>query len=1178
METHFRPKFGLILAAVLLVLTFCIGAFAQGTGEITGAVTDPTGAVVPNVTVKLTNSATGTVRTTVTSAAGMYRFTALPVVGTYTLSVDAKGFKGMSVREIAVSVGTTLTHDVRLEIGASSEVVNVEGGVQMVQTSESQVSDLINNRVWNQMPLETRNQNEFINLVAGVVPAQFDSSTRGSAVNGTRGGSGNFLVEGMDNNDQGQGGRGQISDSQGGAITGISPEAIQEYRVITNSFSAEYGKAGGFVTDTVLKSGTNQFHGSLFEYNRVQALAANNFFSNRSTDPETGKTLKDFVVRNQFGGSFGGALVKDKTFFYTSVELHRRRDKYPTTAVGVTPEFLNFVKTGAFQQWAESSPDGVCMQYTEETCPGAFSKASTLGPIFQRLMAKGPFPLAQSAYAPDTKDSNGKPAWAGQGDYSYGLAYPVPLYGDTTVRDGYSLNENKVSFKFDHKITNSDQFSASYMFDDGDQFWKYGGGDNTIGPPSYSPGRSQNLGLSWNHTFSPTVLNTFKASYLRHRSDYPVTSGYEGIPSIYTYFDSLTVGLGQSAAMPQFFTDNQFQYQDHISFVKGKHSFKTGIEYRRTRNGSSFEADKNGEFAPYGVEDLVTDGLFGDLSDKVVGWGDGSFYYAIASVDPTTGKPPIYYRGFRANEFAAYFQDDFRVNNRLTLNYGVRWEYFGPPHNFKAGLDSNFYFGTAVTPLNVTTTNPFYPKNSPDAARVYTGSFQQRDNEIWNKDTNNFGPRFGFAYDLLGNQKFVLRGGAGVMYDRIYNNLFENIRFNAPFFSYNNIGIGAGTGVPAGALSTPGLYTDNFTPTNTALFNNPAFAPLPSPRHMDQNLVSPYYEQFHLGAQYEFLKGYVLDTEYVGTLGHKLTGIRDINTYNGRVACPTNSAPYDPAKTVCGAAGFVNGFSTRRISSAMAGDNFRANGFSSNYHSLQMTVKKSFSNGLQFNSNYTWSKALDYLSDAFNARTGLRPTDNWNPRFDYGAADFDIRHRFVTSFSYDLPFMKSNRWLGNWSVNGIVSLQTGSPFSPYDSSAAGDVNKDGYSTDRANYIGGVDLPSAGQLNKAPIAGTTNVFYFDPKGWARATCPASVNNGLFCDAGLGRNSMRGPGFFNTDMGFSKKFKISETSSIQLQGNFFNLFNHTNFALPHFNLNSGNFGQISATANGARVTQLALRYDF
>jgi len=295
MQSAFSCMWTRVLLA-FVVLALCVGAFAQGgTSELTGQVTDQTGAVVGGAPVKLSNTATGEVRTTVTTAAGTYRFPAVQVVGTYTLEVAPKGFKTEKVQDIVVTVGTIVTRDVKLEIGTTSEQVTVEAGAQLVQTEDSAVSENIDRQVWTNMPLETRSQNEFMGLIAGSEPASeaMLGTDRGPAVNGTRSGSGNFMVEGFSNNDQGLGGASTVAGS-GGALTTISPDAIQEYRVIDGTPSAEYGQAGGFVTDTVLKSGTNQWHGSLFEYNRIQALAANSWFSNE-------QGIEDHLVRNQFG-------------------------------------------------------------------------------------------------------------------------------------------------------------------------------------------------------------------------------------------------------------------------------------------------------------------------------------------------------------------------------------------------------------------------------------------------------------------------------------------------------------------------------------------------------------------------------------------------------------------------------------------------------------------------------------------------------------------------------------------------------------------------------------------------------------------------------------------------------------------------------------------------------------
>jgi len=1108
-----------------LILATSLGLWGQGSGDLTGVITDPSGAVVPKVTVKLTNDATGIARTTDTTGAGVYRFTALPV-GTYTLLVDAKGFRAVSVKGVAISVGTTANRDIALQVGPTTETVTVEAGAQMVQTTESSVSQLVDQRVWQQMPMETRNQNRFIELVAGAVPDAMAGSTRGAAVNGARGGAGNYLVDGMDNNDQGQGGRGQLGDDPGGAVTSISPEAIQEYRIITNSFSAEYGKAGGFVTDTVLKSGSNQFHGSLFEYNRVQVLAANSYFSNR-------EGLKDSLVRNQFGGSFGGPIIKDKAFFYGSLEFHRMRTGSPATATGTTQQFLDFVNSGAFATFIET-------QYGLPA--GSMAGSSTLGPIFSNLFATQNFPLATTNLS-----------YQGQGLYTsgdvtgVGVTYPVPVYGTVFLTDPYHLNEYRISGKVDYKLTNNDMLSGFWLQQHANSGDPIGGGGGDIGPAYINDGVSINTGVNWTHTFTPTLLNAFKASYLRHRSDFPAPPNTLGIPMILTAWDPLTTGFGLYAGLPQYFTDNQFQFQDQLALVHGKHSFKFGGEYRRTRNGSRFYNDTFGTFYPYGIEDMATDLNFTDALETAM-WGApvyGSVYYASAAVDTTTGALPDVYRGYRANEFAFFAQDDWRITDRLTLNLGVRWEYFGPPHNFKPNIDSNFYFGSPVTPAPTASTNPFFPLSSSLAAQVATGTFQIRNNEIWNKDTNNFGPRVGFAYDVLGNQKLVLRAGAGIMYDRIYNNLFENIRFNPPYFADFQIGA-FGNGVPAGQLSTPGLYTVPFT--STPMFAT-GYTAAPNPRHMDQNMVSPYYEQFHLGVQWEFAHGFVFEPEYIATLGHKLTAYRDINTYSGRT---------------------VPGYDNTRPNPNIGADNYRSNDYSSNYHGLQLTVRKAFSGGLGFNASYTWSKALDTISDAFNNRNSATVTDPQNIRYDYGPADFNLKHRFVTSVSYDLPFFKQNRWIGGWSVNSIISVQSGVPFSPY-ASSANDRNRNGLATDRV-------VPVSGSPMDTTTGGNPADGYFDPALWTRYTCPASVNGGLWCDVPIGRNSMTGPGYANVDLGINKKFKISERFALSFQGNFFNLFNHANFGLPGRNLSSpGSFGKSTSTFS-PRVTQLALRLDF
>ncbi len=501
----------------------------------------------------------------------------------------------------------------------------------------------------------------------------------------------------------------------------------------------------------------------------------------------------------------------------------------------------------------------------------------------------------------------------------------------------------------------------------------------------------------------------------------------------------------------------------------------------------------------------MTDGFFGDKADQLLNGGtiaNGAFAVAQTSINPLTGNFPEYYRGYRANEIAWYAQDDFKIHPRLTLNLGLRWEYFGPPHNFRKGIDSNIFFGSPITPIPVVTSNPFYPKNSPIAAELFRGQAVQTDHEIWHKDTNNFGPRLGFAWDIFGKQKIVLRGGGGFFYDRIWNNLFENIRFNPPFFAFSTLGTQAGA-PPVGPIVTPGLYGVPFTSPQPFQ----AFAGLPAPRHIDQNLVTPYTQQYNLGVQWGFAKNFALEVDGTYTGGRSLTGIIDINTYDGRRACPAGNTR--AACAAAAAAGLIpasGAFSTRRVNTSFAGDNFRTNAFASNYYGLQVVLIRSYSNGLQFNANYTWSHAIDTLSDAFNGARGqiLRPSDNFNISTDKGNADFDIRHRFVTSAHYELPFLKSNRLLGGWSASGILTLQKGVPIPIFGGTF--DTNRDGYLTDRPLITGNP------YLSGSPANGWLN-----PSAFSVPTCPVTVNFGLWCDSPTGRNTLRAPGFVNTDFG-------------------------------------------------------------
>jgi hypothetical protein len=427
----------------------------------------------------------------------------------------------------------------------------------------------------------------------------------------------------------------------------------------------------------------------------------------------------------------------------------------------------------------------------------------------------------------------------------------------------------------------------------------------------------------------------------------------------------------------------------------------------------------------------------------------------------------------------------------------------------------------------------------------------------------------------MGNQKLVIRGAFGEFYDRIYNNVFENIRFNSPYYADEVTGFS--NGVPLGALYSPGLLTIPFTAT--AAFVDPAFFPFglpkPVPRHMDQNLLSPYYMQQNFGFEYALGKDFALEANYVGTEGRKLIGIVNRNTFDGRVSF--GSASPGPAD---------------RPNQIFNSDNARGNYYGSNYNAFDVTLRKRFSHGLSMNANYTYAKSLDELSDVFRGRNNaVSATDVQNLRNDYGPSDFDIRHRVVVSFNYNLPIFHGNRFLGGWTTNGIVSWNTGAPIGLFDGSS--DSNKDGTRIDRPNFVGtGSIVDSIHSTNVLTSTGVGKQ-WFDPTQFVKAsaclTNPAinvNTHGGLWCDPNVGRGSLPGPHFANVDFGISKSFKINERAAFRFDANFFNLFNHPNFLNPDFtgggaNFASPLFGQSTATTGdtgGHRVTQLAIRFDF
>lgn len=1115
MKSNLGPKFLVSIFGLLIVLLMMTpgNGFAQiDRGSIVGAVSDPSGAAIPNATVTVANKSTGINLTAKTNSSGRYQVLSL-LPGTYTVKAAAAGFQ-TAVREgLVIHVQSREAVNFSLTVGAVKQEVVVTGREPLLQTETADMGSVVGTQRINDLPLNGRRYSDLALLEPGVqkyYSANNPAPDRFS-VNGNMELQNDFLLNGIDNNSWSE-------NLQEFSVQVVQPppDALQEFRVQTRTYSSEFGNSAGAVINAMLKSGTNQFHGDLFEFVRNDKLDANDWINNHTN------VDKGHFVQNQYGGTLGGPIVRNKLFFFG--DFQRFSQRRATTIQSTVPTPL--MKQGDFTELQSTLTDPPVPGQQGCIVGNVIQGTSTTGqtcidPVGASLTQLFPDPNIPAAVA-----LQGIPAsWTGASNYVYSSAVPDDVYSFDTRID-YALNDkNHIfgSYSYNHQAREDPPWTSNAAVGNGNFATAY-----RI--------HSQHVTLGWTDTLSNSVFNDARAGFSRDyaHSDpvgvelgkslapqyglqgIPETPNTAGLPPI--EISGLT-RMGTSPWRPQYQISQSWNFLDNLSWLKGNHSFKFGYQYlRRTDNFLDIRAPQ-GEIQPSGA--FTSNSQMG-LSDFLLGDISGAHF--------TT---PLVVHYFQPGH-SFYGQDSWQITPKLTINYGLRYELFGPIMD-RQNRTANF---TAANGGGLVTA-------MPDA----TGWYQRA---LIHPDKNDFAPRLGFAYHMM--NRLVWRGGYGVFYQHYSRIGSESlIQLNQPFL--NDVQVNDST--------TPIFQLQNGFPASITQIT-PAL-PGVQVRAQDPNQRSGYVEQASFGPEIEISNNSVLSLSYIGNWARKMNRLRNYNqgvvTGFDAAGCPTMSFPYSNLNTVSSVDTLVT---ASPLKCALGGQHafleYATNDGISNYNALDVSYRRSFSKGISYAVNYTWSHGLaDYGT---NLTGGAFPQNAYNYGNQYSNSILDVAHRFVSNFIWELPFGTGHRFLsgggaanqvlGGWQFNGIVTLQTGSPFSIGTSSSNNPNGQQSGVSLLANCIGD---PFVGTTDKASSYTTTGRFIsasgFSTPGPGRfGSCPPLA--------------FHGPGIEDVDLSLFKEFHFKERYRLQFRGEFFNAFNHPNFANPNANIaNPGSFGLVTST---------------
>ncbi len=1092
-----------LLVGLLSVVFPTLPLLAQiNTGTILGTVRDTQGSVIPGAEITVTQTELGVTVELTTNEAGVYQAAGLRP-GAYRVRAETDGFKAAVRDEIQLSIQQRLAVDFMLEVGDVTEQVEVVAGIVEVGTESGQLGAVIGSDEIADLPLDGRRYSDLILLSPGAVPAPGTRSNPREArinVDGNFSLQNYFALNGVDNNTF-------TTNAQERSPQAVSPppDALQSFKIQTRTYDAEFGWSQGAVINAEIKSGANAFHGSAWYFLRNDKLNANNFFNN-AAGVERGAER-----RNQSGLTLGGPIVNNRTFFFADYQRTDSSKAGGANGTVPTAQMKQGIFTGARDLEIDRNADGEPFYPQIAPCVDEVNDVLNLTAMrTDGLPCGDPTGMALAGLYPDPNS----------GTFGFQSALDVPL------------DQNSFDVRIDHNISAKDVFYASYSFMQTDTVVEQGPFPNPLATGGFTANsyvRGQLTALTWNRIFSPSVFNSLRFGFNRiYSTSDPVAPegdagpdfGLNNLPGTFAYgLPPIRVGgytlLGTSEWRPQFQVSQVFQLLDNLSWIRGNHALKFGFEYKRAANDYLDVKAPNGRYIVPGNA-YVGDGV----ANLLLG--------TVGRIEATSALVPHTY----TDGFMFYVQDAYRATSKLTLNYGVRYEYFTPiveRDNLVSNFDPDANGGQGA----LLTANPGslgqVPCDFDCVQRVQGDDIFSR--ALVNPDRNNFAPRFGVAYRL--SDRAVVKGGYAIFYQAIDRmgssaalplNPPQLIDFRGHESRFNE--------VPKLLLRDPFPGgSDEFNPQTIDL------------RSRSFDGTAPWSQQYSFGFQFRFDQAYLMDISYVGGDSNRIRRLRPLNqgilNADGSITQPFPS--------------------WARLSDHMASIG------NANYNALQVSLRRAISSGLAFNVNYTWSKALgdtqDNLSGGASA-SNVRPQNAHDLAADYGLLVFDQRHRFVMNWTWKIPFPSygaAEHVLGGWQFNGIWSSTSGAPIGISGPDRSGTRSQNS----RADCIGD------------PKGPRTVEQFFNP------TAFAIPQNGTFGNCGVA--SLSGWPHHNFDLSLFKNIGLgfSEDATLQIRWEFFNAFNTPQFNNPNNRVDRGRFGETTSVfdpSREGRVIQFGLRFLF